>query len=81
MISAATWMDIEMIILSEMSETNTYYMILLICRIKKQYKGTYLHNSVETDSQSEKINMLITKQEEGEGYIGSIGLTDAQYYI
>ena len=70
MTSAATWMDIEMIILSEMSETNTYYMILLICRIKKQYKGTYLHNSVETDSQTQKINMLITKQEEGRDTLG-----------
>ena len=35
MTSAATWMDIEIIILSEVSETNKYYMILLICRIKK----------------------------------------------
>ena len=70
MTSAATWMDVEMIILSEMLETNTYYVILLIRRIEKQYEGTYLRNSVETDSQTQKINMLITKQEEGEGYIG-----------
>ena len=35
---AATWMDIEMIILSEMSETNTYYMILLICIYVKRIK-------------------------------------------
>ena len=81
MTSAATWMDVEMIILSEMLETNTYYVILLIRRIEKQYEGTYLRNSVETDSQTQKINMLITKQEEGEGYIGSIGLTDAHYHI
>ena len=33
--SAATWMDVEMIILSEMLETNTYYVILLIRRIEK----------------------------------------------
>ena len=30
---AATWMDLEIIILSEVSQRKTYYMILLICRI------------------------------------------------
>ena len=34
---AATWMDPEIIILSKVSqkEKDTYHMILLICRIKK----------------------------------------------
>ena len=33
----ATWMDLEIIILSEVSQTEkaTYYMISLSCRIKK----------------------------------------------
>ena len=32
---AATWMDLQMIILSEVSQTkkDTYHMILIICRI------------------------------------------------
>ena len=35
---AATWMDLEDIILSAVSQTekNKYYMILLICRIQKR---------------------------------------------
>ena len=35
MSSAATWMDLEIIILSEVSQTekDKYHMILLICRI------------------------------------------------
>ena len=35
---AATWMDLEIIILSEVSQTETdkYYTILLICRILKR---------------------------------------------
>ena len=44
---AATWMDLKIIILSEVSQTekDSYYMIYLICRIlKKSYKGTYLQN-------------------------------------
>ena len=37
---AATWMDLEIIILSEVSHTekDKYHMILLICGIKKRYK-------------------------------------------
>ena len=34
----ATWMDLEIIILSEVSQTekDKYHMISLVCRIKKQ---------------------------------------------
>ena len=44
---AATWMDLEIIILSEISQTekDKYYMISLLCGIlKKWYKWTYLQN-------------------------------------
>ena len=36
---AATWMDLEIIILSEVSHTekDKYHMILLICRIQKKW--------------------------------------------
>ena len=33
---AATWMDLEIIILSEVRERKKYHMILLICRIFKE---------------------------------------------
>ena len=36
---AATWMDLEMIILSEVSQTEKYHIILLVCGIlNKQIK-------------------------------------------
>ena len=36
---AATWMDLEIVILSEVSQTEKdNYMILFICGIKKCYK-------------------------------------------
>ena len=33
---AATWMDLEVIILSEVSQTDKYHVISLICRIFKK---------------------------------------------
>ena len=44
---ATTWMDLEIVILSEVSqpEKDKYQVILLICRIFKiLYKCTYLQN-------------------------------------
>ena len=44
---AAAWMDLEIIILSEASQTekDKYHMISVVCGIlKKRYKGTYLQN-------------------------------------
>ena len=40
--SAVTWMDLEIVILSEVSqeEKDKYHMILLICGIQKKKKGT-----------------------------------------
>ena len=42
MLSAVTWMDLEIVILSEVSqeEKDKYHMILLICGIQKKKKGT-----------------------------------------
>ena len=77
---AATWMDLEIIILSEVSrkEKDKYHMIPLICGIQK-----------------DDINNLFTKQtdrhrkqtcgfqggEMGKRGTGSLGLADANYYI
>ena len=56
---AATWMELEIIILSEVSQTEkNKYMISLLCRIlKKWYKWTYFDRNeliykTETDSQT-----------------------------
>ena len=50
---AATWMDLENIILSEVSqaEKDKYHMILLICRIPKNDTNKLIYKT-ETDSQT-----------------------------
>ena len=42
----ATWIDLEIIILSEVSQTEQgkYHMILLTCGIWKKFQWTYLQN-------------------------------------
>ena len=46
---AATWMVLEIVILSEMSEREKYHMISLICGIKKNYTNELIYKTV-TDS-------------------------------
>ena len=46
---AATWMVLEIVILSEMSEREKYRMISLICGIKKNYTNELIYKT-ETDS-------------------------------
>ena len=50
---AATWMDLEIIILSEVSQTekDKYHMILLICGILKKNDTNDLIYKMEIDSQ------------------------------
>ena len=50
---AAPWMDLEMIILREVSQTekDRYHMISLICGILKKRNGTNELYNTETDSQ------------------------------
>ena len=52
--SAATWMDLEIIILSEVSQTekDKYHMISLTCGIWKINDKNELTYKTETDSQT-----------------------------
>ena len=55
----ATWMDLEIIILSEISQTekDKYHMISLICGIQKRYKWIYLQNrNILTDIENKLMN-------------------------
>ena len=65
---AATWMALEIIILSEVGqkEKNKYHMISLICRIflKRWYKWTYLQNKSKLQKQ-----FMVTKKEKLRGSI------------
>ena len=59
---AATWMDTEIILLSEVSqkEKGKYHMIPLIFRIYKNDTNELICK-IETDSQTQKINIWLTK--------------------
>ena len=57
---AATWMDLEIIILSEVSQTekDKYHMILLICGILKNDTNELIYKT-ETDSQTQRTNLWL----------------------
>ena len=59
---AATWMDLEIIILSEVSQTekNKYHMISLICGIQKNGTNELIYKK-ETDSQTQRTNLWLPK--------------------
>ena len=58
---AATQMDLEIITLNEVSQTekDKYYMISMHVESKKQYKSTYLQKQKQTHRQ--KTNLWLSK--------------------
>ena len=63
---AVIWMDLEIIILSKVSQTekDKYHMVSLICGIKKKKKkkGTNeFISKTERDSQTQKTNLWLPK--------------------
>ena len=63
---AATGMDLEIIILSEVSQTekDKYHMISLICGIQKNDTNELIYKT-ETDSQTSKTNLWLPKGKGG----------------
>ena len=58
---AATWMDLEIIILNEVTQDNDkYYMISLICGIFKNDISELIYKT-EIDSQTQKTNLPLPK--------------------
>ena len=68
MLFAVTWVGLKILILSQVSHTDTakYHTISLICRIKKKKDTNELIYKTETDSQSSK-KLMVTKGERWEG--------------
>ena len=68
---AATWMDLEIIILGEISQTekDKYPMILLFCGILKKNDTNKLIYKTEIDPQTQKTNLWLPK---GKGVGGEI---------
>ena len=65
---AATWMDLEMIILSEVSQTekDKYHIISLICGILKNDTNELIYKT-ETDPQTSKTNLWLPEGKGGGG--------------
>ena len=63
---AATWMDLEIVILSEVSqkEKDKYHMISLISGILKNDTNGLIYKT-ETDSQTSKTNLRLPKGRDG----------------
>ena len=64
---AATWMDIDIITLSEVSQTekDKYHMISLICGIQFKNDINELIYKTETDLQVLKTNLWLPKGKRG----------------
>ena len=72
---SATWMDLEMIILSEVREQQKPYDVASMLNLNC---GTdELICETETDSQTQRTNLGLPKGGDG---IGSLGLADANYH-
>ena len=67
----ATWMDLEIIILSEVSQTekNKYHMTFLICGIQKNDTNELIYKT-EIDSQTQKANLWLPKGKQGRDKLG-----------
>jgi len=66
---SATWMDLEVVILNEVSqgEKDKYYMVSLICSIQTNNTDSF-NNKMETDLEMKKTNLWLSKgkgEEEG----------------
>ena len=81
---AATWMDLEILILSEVFQTEKdKYDIACMWNLKEKEKDTNeLISKTERDRHRKQIyGYQRGKQESGEGYIRRLGLTYTHYYV
>ena len=65
---AATWMDLEMIILSEVRQKDKYHLISPICGILND--ANELIQKTERDSQTSKTNLQLPKGKGGGHKLG-----------
>ena len=64
----ATWMDLEITILSKVSqrEKDKYHMVWFKCGIKRERETNEFLSKTERDSQTQKTNLWIPKGKVGE---------------
>ena len=78
---AATWMDLEIVILSEVQsdrERQISYDIAWMWNLKKCYKWTYLQNRNRVTDVENKL--MVTRGESGVGGRDKLGLTYTLMY-
>ena len=76
---AATWLDLEIMIVSEVSQKEKDH-ITYMWNIK--YDTDELIQETEIDSQTQRADLWLPRERgAGEDWIGSLGLTDANSYI
>ena len=76
---AATWMQLEIFILSELSqkEKDKYHMISLTCGI--QYRAQMNLSTKQTDSQTQRTDLWLPRERrKGVRWTGSLGLADTK---
>ena len=73
MLFVSTWMDLEIIILSEVRERQISYDIAYVWNLK--YDTNELIYKIEKDTDIDK-RLVVAKGVIREGWIGSLGLTD-----
>ena len=79
---AATWMDLQIVILSEVSQTEKekYHKTASMQNLKNDTNE--LIYKVEADSQTQRMNLWLPGGKgRREGYLGSLGLTCTHCYI
>lgn len=75
---AATWMDLEILIQSEINQRQIPYDIIYMGNLKYD---TYEH-IYKTETDSQRGQTLVAKGESlRKGWIRGLGLADANYYI
>ena len=75
---AATWVQLEIIMLSEVSQTERKILYDITYMWNLKYDTDY---ETETESQTEEMDGCQGEEWEGEEWTGSLGLVDADYYI
>ena len=80
---AATWKDLEVIILSEVSQTEkgNYHMISFRCGISSMMHVNLFTEWKQTQDIENKLMVTKDRRRGGSGKIRSVGLTDTNYYV
>ena len=65
MLFASTWMDLEIIILSQTEKRQISYVITYMWNLKKKKDTKELIYKTETDSQTLKTNLWLRKRKSG----------------